>query len=143
MGSPPCSPTHTRAARGADVVPHTGSVRHAFVHDAILVMEPEADDRAPGASVTVALCGHWDHEPPCPLAPHHVRTEHIGDELHVRVLFAAEPQAEAEVRRRIELALSGQGPFPSDVMTAWHLRHSRPGQVMPPERRHAERLIGG
>ena len=32
-------------------------------------MEPDADVRAPGAAVTVVLCGHWDHEPPCPLAP--------------------------------------------------------------------------
>jgi hypothetical protein len=121
-------------------VHHTGPVRQAFVHDAILVMEPEADERAPGASVTVALCGHWEHEPPCPLAPHHVRTLEVGDELHVRVLFAAEPEAEVEVRRRIELALSGRWQFPSGFLTPWHLRCSRTGDVSPQERHHAERL---
>ena len=35
-------------------------------------MEPDADVQAPGAAVTVALCGHWEHEPPGPLAPHWV-----------------------------------------------------------------------
>ena len=28
-------------------------------------LEPGADKRAPGGAVTVALCGHWDHEGPC------------------------------------------------------------------------------
>jgi len=124
----------------AEDVHHTGPVRQAFVHDAVLVMEPEADEGAPGASVTVALCGHWDHEPPCPLAPHHVRTEQVGDQLHVRVLFATEPEAETEVRRRIERALSGQWQFPIGFTTPWHLRHSQPGELSPLERRHAERL---
>jgi hypothetical protein len=43
--------------------PHTGIMRQAFAHEAVLVMEPDADVRAPGAAVAVALCGHWDHEP--------------------------------------------------------------------------------
>ena len=71
-------------------------------------MEPDADVRAPGAAVAVALCGHWDHKPPCPLAPHRVDADWIDGELHVRILFAAEPDKEPEVRHLIELALSGQ-----------------------------------
>ena len=39
------------------------------------MMPAPADDGAPGAAVTVALCGHWEHPPPCPLAPHHTRAE--------------------------------------------------------------------
>jgi hypothetical protein len=123
------------------VMHHTGCVRQAFVHDAILVLEPEADEGGPGASVTAALCGHWEHESPCPLAPHHVHTYKVGDRLHVRVLFAAEADAEAEVRRRIELALSGRWPFPSGFTTPWHLQSSRPGAVSSQESPHAERLI--
>ena len=34
---------------------------------------------APGGAITVALCGSWDHEPPCPLAPHHTRAHRSGD----------------------------------------------------------------
>jgi hypothetical protein len=71
-------------------------------------MEPDADVRDPGAAVAVALCGHWDHEPPCPLAPHRVRADEEGGELRVRILFAAEPDTEPEVRHLIGLALSGQ-----------------------------------
>ncbi len=48
-----------------------GEVRHAFVHEAILTMGAAGDERAPGAAITIALCGRLDHEPPCPLAPHH------------------------------------------------------------------------
>jgi hypothetical protein len=108
-------------------------MRQVFVHEAILAMEPGADERAPGAAVTVALCGHWDHEPPCPLAPHHVHADRVGAELRVRVLFAAEPESEQEVRQRIEMALSDQ----------WRLRGSRREDVTPGERSHAERLVTG
>lgn len=116
-------------------------MRQAFAHEAILVMAAEADERAPGAAVTVALCGHWDHEPPCPLSPHFVRTSRVDGELHVRVLFATEPETEHEVRWRIERALSGQWRFPDGFTTPWQLRESRPGDVSPAETGQAESLI--
>jgi hypothetical protein len=50
-------------------------------------MESDADVRAPGAAVAVALCGHWDHEPPCPLSPHRVSADEDAGELHVRILL--------------------------------------------------------
>jgi hypothetical protein len=120
---------------------HTGCVREAYVHAAILVLDPEADERAPGASVTVALCGHWDHEPPCPLSPHHVHADRTGDELRLRVVFATEPENEAEVRRRIEHVLSGQWPLPEGFTTLWRLEASWPEEVSRDERGHAERLL--
>ena len=95
-----------------------------------MIIEPGADVRAIGGAVTVALCGHWEHEPPCPLAPHHTGTRVSGDEVSVRVLFAAEPGDEAEVRRRIDTAL-----------TEWEVRGSRPGTLRPEEAEHAERLV--
>jgi hypothetical protein len=116
-------------------------MRQAFVHQAVLVMDPGADARAPGAAVTAALCGHWDHEPPCPLSPHHVRADPVGDALHVRVLFAADPKDVPEVRRRIELALAGEWSFPDDFTTSWGVRTSRPGDVDQREIDHAQRLI--
>jgi hypothetical protein len=117
-------------------------VRQAFVHEATLDMEPEADERAPGAAVTVALCGHWDHEPPCPLSPHYVHVDRVDDELRLRVLFAVEPEAEGEVRRRIERALAGQWRFPDGFTTPWQLRASGPGEVSAEEADHAEHLTG-
>jgi len=102
-------------------------MRRAFAHEAVLVLEPGADVRAPGAAVTVALCGHWDHEPPCPLAPHHVSARKDHDaELRVRILFAAEPDKEGEVRYLIEQALAGQLKFPDGFATSWQLRASWP-----------------
>jgi hypothetical protein len=116
-------------------------MREAFAHNAVLDMEPDADPRAPGAAVTVALCGHWDHEPPCPLAPHHVNADWDGRRLHVRILFAAEPGTEPEVRRRIELALSGRWPLPDGLIPAWQLRSNQTSDITPGEADHAGRLI--
>ena len=118
-------------------------MRKAFAHDPVLSMDQEADDRTPGAAVTVALCGHWEHEPPCPLSPHHVHAERVGNDLQVRVLFAAEPETEREVRRRIERALSGQWVFPDGFTTPWRLLESQPGDVSPAEAHHVQRLIRG
>jgi hypothetical protein len=116
-------------------------MRQAFAHEAVLVMEPDADVRAPGAAVTVALCGHWDHEPPCPLAPQQVGTDENDGELRVRILFAAEPDTEAQVRHLIDQALSGQLQFPDGFTTPWRLRTSRPTEVSVEESDLAERLI--
>jgi hypothetical protein len=121
--------------------PHTCIMRQAFAHEAVLVMEPDADVRAPGAAVTVALCGHWDHKPPCPLAPHRVSAGEDDGELRVRILFAAEPDTEGEVRRLIDRALSGQLKFPEGFTTPWRLRTSWPSEVSAEETDHAERLI--
>ena len=54
----------------------------------------------------MALCGSWEHTPPCPLAPHHTSAERDGDVVRLRVLFAAESTDEPEVRRRIAEALA-------------------------------------
>jgi hypothetical protein len=116
-------------------------MRRASAHEAILAMEPDADDRAPGAAVAVALCGHRDHEPPCPLSPHRVHATRADNELHVRVLFAAEPETECEVRRRIERALSGLWRLPDSFTTPWQLNESQPSNVSAEETDQAERLI--
>lgn len=106
-------------------------------------MEPGADARAPGAAVTVALCGHWDHEPPCPLAPHRVTAEENDGDLHVRILFAAEPGTEGEIRQLIDQALSGHRDFPDGFTTPWQLRASRASEVMAEETDQAHRLLRG
>ena len=115
--------------------------KKGFAHDALLSMEPDADDRAPGGAITVALCGSWEHEPPCPLAPHHTRAERVGDEVRLRVLFAAEPAEESRVRAMIDDALSeGTGATPKDGTVSWRLVVSRESEVRPEEQEHAARL---
>jgi hypothetical protein len=115
--------------------------REAFAHVAVLTMGPDGDDRAPGAAVTLALCGSWAHEPPCPLAPHHTRADRNGAELTLRVLFAAAPADETSVRRLIDRALeTGWGDDPGGVRTTWDLVRSRRSSVREDEFAHAQRL---
>jgi hypothetical protein len=120
-------------------------MRHAFAHDAELVMPATGDDGAPGAAITVALCGHWEHEPPCPLAPHHTQADRDGDTVRLRVLFAAEPDQAGEVHRRIEQALrAGElaaADEPDRPRARWQLRRSAPAQVSETEQDQATRLI--
>jgi hypothetical protein len=117
------------------------SVRQAFAHEAVVVLEGEGDPRTLGAAITVHLCGSWDHEPPCPLAPHHTRADRDGAELTLRVLFAAAPADELLVRRLIDHALAtGWGDEPGGVRTTWELVLSRRSTVREEERAHARRL---
>jgi hypothetical protein len=114
-----------------------------FAHRAVLALSPGADRGAPGAAVTVALCGSWEHEPPCPLAPHHTGVDGPDDALAVRVLFAAAPDDEAEVRRRIDGALApGETAGPDGVMSRWRVLETAPDDVRDEERAHAARLAG-
>jgi hypothetical protein len=117
-------------------------MRRAFAHDAVVAIDAGGDIGAPGAAITVALCGHWEHEPPCPLAPHHTAAEPAGEQVRLRVLFAAEPADEAEVRRRIARALAaGRLDGPGGAITRWRLRTEQPGQVGTDEAEHAARLV--
>jgi len=36
-------------------------VREAFVHDAVVAMQPGGSPEALGGAITIALCGHWEH----------------------------------------------------------------------------------
>jgi hypothetical protein len=96
-----------------------------YAHDAVVVLDSGGDSRAPGAAITVALCGHWDHEPPCPLAPHHTEATSAGDEgtLWLRVSFEAEPDDEGRVRSLIDGALAtGMLTGPDGQVTTWTVR---------------------
>ena len=105
-------------------------MRQPFAHDAVIALAPDADIAAPGGAVTAELCGHWEHPPPCPLAPHHTAAQSRGDQVHLRILFATEPEREVEVRARIGRALA-----------AWDVRSCVAGEVRPDERAHAGRLM--
>ena len=105
-------------------------MRQPFAHDAVITLAPDADIAAPGGAVTAELCGHWEHPPPCPLAPHHTAAQRRGAQVHLRILFATEPEREAEVRTRIGRALA-----------AWEVRTSAVGAVRQEEQAHAGRLV--
>ncbi|MDI6103548.1 hypothetical protein QLQ12_33550 [Actinoplanes sp. NEAU-A12] len=109
-------------------------MRQVYVHQARLILAPGTDPGAPGAAITVALCGHWEHEPPCPLAPHHTAVTTEDDESRLRILFATEPGRVAEVRARIDAALTGGD---------WRLIDSGCARLDPSERPHGRRLLRG
>jgi hypothetical protein len=116
--------------------------RAAYAHDAFVILDPGGDTRAPGGAITVALCGHWDHEPPCPLAPHHTDASPADDDtVRLRVLFAADPEDEDRVRELITQALlSGRLTGPDGRVTRWMVKSSGPASVRPDEADHAARL---
>jgi len=117
-------------------------MRQAFAHEATLAMDPDADLRAPGGAITVALCGHREHEPPCPLAAHYTDAARVGDEVRVRVLFATEPESEATVRERIDAALmAGELCGPDGAITRWRWRAGGADDVAVAESDRAQRLV--
>jgi hypothetical protein len=118
--------------------------RAAFAHDAIITMGTDGDERAPGGAITVALCGGWSHDGPCPLAPHHTSAERHGDRVRLRVLFAAPPADEARVRELIRAALlGGSAHGPDGATTTWRLVAEEPSMVRDEERAHVSRLAAG
>ena len=107
-------------------------------------MAPDADQGAPGAAITTVLCGHWEHEPPCPVASHHTRAERFGDEVRLRILFATAPHLEQSVRHDIDRALArGELDRPDGSTTRWRLLRSRAGEPSAEEAAHLDRLIRG
>jgi hypothetical protein len=112
-------------------------MRRAFAHQATVSMAPDADPAALGAAITVALCGHWEHPPPCPLAPHHTSSLRDGDVVSVRTLFACEPDQEQLVRDRINGALEAGATGDA----TWALRGSGKDEVREAEQAHAGRLV--
>jgi hypothetical protein len=97
-----------------------------YVHEATVHLADGADSRAVGGAITVALCGTWDHEPPCRW-PHHTDIAAAGDGHVVRTSFIVEPRDEAVVRERIVEALeSGEQAGPDGHTSRWTLSEAAP-----------------
>jgi hypothetical protein len=114
----------------------------AYVHEAFLSLGPGADTRAPGAAVTVALCGTWEHEGPCHW-PHHTSTETQGGKLVVRTVFAIEPSDEHTVREKIRNALRAGELVNGAAKTTWTLLSEAPASPTPEETARANRMLSG
>ena len=75
-----------------------------YVHEATLILA-DGDDGAPGAAVTVALCGHWEHEGSCRW-PHHTSSYRQGDRRIVRTVAVVPEHELDDVAGRIRRALT-------------------------------------
>ncbi len=90
-----------------------------FAHEVAVQLATDGDPAALGGAVTVELCGHWEHEPPC-LFPHHTESVGRADGYLVHVDFDCAPGEEADVRRRIDAALAtGSLTGPDGSVTTW------------------------
>ena len=119
-------------------------MRELFAHDAVLAMEPDADIQAPGAAVTKALCGSWEHEPPCPPASHHSHPQRSNGAVDLRIMFATDSDKEPAVRQLIDAALSAGRLEDRDGATArWELLAGARGDIRPEEIHHGQRLLHG
>jgi hypothetical protein len=119
------------------------TVNGLYVHAATLLMEGAADPAAPGAAITTALCGNWEHPPPCPLAAHHTGWSREGDSVSLRIVFATAPASQSEVRRLIDSDLAaGAFDTPDGTTSRWKLLASGPAELSAKELEHAERISG-
>jgi hypothetical protein len=86
------------------------------------VLDPGSDERALGGAVTVALCGHWEHEGECRW-PHLTVTEaESGGIVHVRTTVTVGEDEVGEVRRRFRAALAtGALAGPDGTVSSWRL----------------------
>ena len=95
---------------------------HTFSHrcEYRILLEPGSDERAPGGAVTVALCGHWDHEGPCRW-PHFSAITPDTSGHHRLVVEFNTPEDELEmVRAKIDAAIShGQLTGPDGAVSKW------------------------
>ncbi|MFZ1161818.1 hypothetical protein [Mycobacterium sp.] len=116
--------------------------RKAFAHDALVAMRHNDSPDALGGAITKALCGGWDHQPPCPLAPHYVTNVPAGETVTLRVVFATEPANEQRVRALIDEALAtGELTVPDGGVAHWELRSASPGTIRSDEEDLAADLI--
>jgi hypothetical protein len=74
------------------------------VYEAELELAPGADARAPGGAITVALCGHWEHDGPCRW-PHYSEIDTDATPSRLRTVFACGDDEVDDVHAQIDGAV--------------------------------------
>jgi hypothetical protein len=105
--------------------------RTPFVFEALLRLNEGTDPGAPGAAVTVELCGQVDHEGGCRW-PHNNELCPADDGPNFRTIFIAPAAEEREVRDRIERALRSR--------SGWSVADCGSRALLPEEQSLAARL---
>jgi hypothetical protein len=117
-------------------------MRSGFAHEALIELVPGADEQAPGAAVTVALCGHWEHEGTCRW-PHNSSVDiRAGQSLRLRVVFACTAEDEPAVRQLIGAALDHGRVGAEPGTSRWAVTAQGPSGLRPSETALADRLTG-
>jgi hypothetical protein len=117
------------------------AVRCPYAHNAVVELEPGGDERALGAEITVVLCDHWEHEPPCPLAPHPYGREARWRSGATEDCVRGRARNSRSLCGRIGEALAaGELSGRDGHATRWRLVTSAAGPVRAEEANHASRL---
>jgi hypothetical protein len=74
------------------------------VYEAELQLAPGADARAPGGAITVALCGHWEHDGPCRW-PHYSELDTDNAPTRLSTVFACPEDEVDDVHGAIDAAV--------------------------------------
>jgi hypothetical protein len=101
------------------------ATRSAYVYEADLDLAPDVDSRAPGGAVTVALCGHWEHDGPCRW-PHYSELDTDDAPARLRTVFACAPAEVDDVHGAIDAAVRGADDW---TARAAHRREPRGDEV--------------
>ena len=99
--------------------------------DAELALRDDVDPRAPGGEVTVALCGHWEHEGPCRW-PHNSRIDTDESPARLRTVVVVPAEERDEVVGKVETRLRAD--------ERWSVTGFSTGDINDDERELAERL---
>jgi hypothetical protein len=117
--------------------------RGAYAHTGTVRLTSGAAD-AVAAAITVALCGRWDHDGPCPLAPHHTSWHPDPSTpaiIHTRTIYAVQAARQHDAVDHIREGLAAERLVAPDGATAtWRLLDDRPSPIEPHEVDHADRL---
>ena len=94
-------------------------------YECILRLDPDADIRAPGGAITVALCGHWEHEGVCRW-PHFSSIEVIEGQYYTLIVeFDANEAEYSHVIKTISSALNkGWLVGPDQTRSVWTVDRS-------------------
>lgn len=103
----------------------------ALAIDAELALCEGTDPRAPGGEVTVALCGHWEHEGACRW-PHNSRIDARTSPARLRTVVVVPPEERDEVVSKVEARLRADG--------RWSVTRFATAGINDDERELAERL---
>ena len=102
-------------------------MKRGYVQCATILLAPASDPAAPGGTVTLALCGSWDHAGVCRW-PHRTSAEWFDRTGHVQVVFVAEESDEERVRGLIDRALAGgECAGPDGKLSRWEVSECRAG----------------
>ena len=87
-----------------------------------IVLKTGSDERAPGGAITVALCGHWEHEGPCRWPHFSAMTSDRGEHHRLVVEFDA-PEDEVDlVKAKIDAAvMHGELTGPDGAVSIWEV----------------------